>query len=45
MLMLGVTHQGRMLFLVYEVKVRAVRVYSAREMTKSERAVYHRRAL
>jgi uncharacterized DUF497 family protein len=44
MLMLGVTDDGRMLFLVYERKPGAVRVYSAREMTVRERAAYHRRA-
>jgi uncharacterized protein len=44
MLMLGVTDDGRMLFLVYEQRRGAVRVYSAREMTTRERAVYHRDA-
>ncbi len=44
MLMLGMTDNGRMLFLVYEQKQRTVRVYSAREMTTRERAVYHREA-
>jgi uncharacterized protein len=44
MLMLGKTDDGRMLFLVYERKPGAVRVYSAREMTARERTVYHRRA-
>ena len=41
MLMLGTTDDGRMLFLVYEQKRGTVRVYSAREMTTRERAVYH----
>ena len=45
MLMLGVTDNGRMLFLVYEQKRRGiVRVYSAREMTDKERRTYRRYA-
>ena len=45
MLMLGMTDDGRMLFLVYERKPSGVvRVYSAREMTARERSLYHRRA-
>jgi len=44
MLMLGKTDNGRMLLLVYERKGRSVRVYSGREMTARERAVYNRRA-
>lgn len=42
MLLLGATDGGRMLLLVYEQKADSVRVYSAREMTKKERAVYRR---
>lgn len=43
LLLLGVTDDGRMLFLVYEQKPRGVvRVYSAREMTKKERRAYRR---
>ena len=44
MLMLGMTDDGRMLFLVYERQPGAVRVYSARDMTARERTAYHRRA-
>jgi uncharacterized DUF497 family protein len=41
LLMLGVSHGGRMLFLVYEQKPNGVvRVYSAREMTDKERRTY-----
>lgn len=41
LLMLGVTDDGRMLFLVYEQKPGGVvRVYSAREMTDKERRTY-----
>ena len=41
LLLLGVTHGGRMLFLVYEQKQSGVvRVYSAREMTDRERRTY-----
>lgn len=43
LLLLGVTDDGRMLFLVYEQKPNGVlRVYSAREMTDSERRAYRR---
>jgi uncharacterized DUF497 family protein len=43
LLMLGVTHGDRMLFLVYEQKSNGlVRVYSAREMTDRERRTYRR---
>jgi uncharacterized DUF497 family protein len=42
-LMLGKTDAGRMLLLVYEVKHRSiVRVFSARDMTRSERRAYRR---
>ncbi len=45
LLMLGVTDDGRMLFLVYEQKPGGVlRVYSAREMTDNERRTYRRHA-
>ena len=44
MLMLGVTDDGRMLFLVYEQKRGSVRVYSVREMTADERRTYRRLA-
>lgn len=45
LLLLGVTDQGRMLFLVYEQKPDGVvRVYSAREMTDKERRIYRRQA-
>lgn len=43
LLLLGVTDDGRMLFLVYEQKPKGVvRVYSAREMTEKERRAYRR---
>jgi uncharacterized DUF497 family protein len=42
-LLLGVTDTGRMLFLVYEQKRGGlVRVFSARNMTDSERRTYRR---
>lgn len=45
MLMLGVTDGGRMLLLVYEQKPGGiVRVFSARDMTDSERRTYRRHA-
>lgn len=45
LLLLGVTDEGRMLFLVYEQKPNGVvRVYSAREMTDRERRAYRRNA-
>ncbi len=45
LLLLGVTDDGRMLFLVYEQKPNGVvRVYSAREMTDKERRAYRRNA-
>lgn len=45
MLMLGVTDGGRMLLLVYEQKPGGVvRVFSARDMTESERRTYRRHA-
>lgn len=45
MLMLGMTDDGRMLFLVYERKAGGVvRVYSARNQTARERAAYPRSA-
>jgi uncharacterized DUF497 family protein len=44
MLILGMTDDGRMLFLVYEQKPTSVRVYSAREMTEKERRTYRRYA-
>ncbi|MCA1702069.1 MAG: BrnT family toxin [Actinobacteria bacterium] len=43
LLLLGVTDDGRMLFLVYEQKEKGVvRVYSARDMTEKERRAYRR---
>jgi len=43
LLLMGVTDDGRMLFLVYEQKPKGVvRVYSAREMTEKERRTYRR---
>jgi len=43
--MLGKTDGDRMLLLVYEQKADGVvRVYSAREMTEKERAVYRQNA-
>ena len=43
--MLGVTDDGRMLFLIYQQKPDGVvRVYSAREMTDGERRTYRRHA-
>jgi uncharacterized DUF497 family protein len=43
LLLLGVTDDGRMLFLVYEQKPKGVvRVYSARDMTQRERRAYRR---
>ena len=45
LLLLGVTDDGRMLFLVYEHKPNGVvRVFSAREMTDKERRTYRRNA-
>jgi uncharacterized protein len=45
LLLLGVTDGGRMLLLVYEQRSSGVvRVYSAREMTDSERRTYRRLA-
>ncbi len=45
LLLLGVTDDGRMLFLVYEQKPNGVvRVYSAREMTDKERRAYRQNA-
>lgn len=42
-LLLGVTDSGRMLFLVYQQKSGGVvRVFSARDMTDSERQTYRR---
>ncbi len=42
-LMLGITGSGRMLLLVYEQKLGGiVRVFSARDMTDSERRAYRR---
>jgi uncharacterized DUF497 family protein len=42
-LLLGRTDDGRMLLLVYQQKPKGVvRVYSAREMTESERRAYRR---
>jgi len=43
LLLMGVTDDGRMLFLVYEQQPKGVvRVYSAREMTEKERRTYRR---
>jgi uncharacterized DUF497 family protein len=45
LLMLGITDDGRMLFLVYEQKPDGVvRVYSGREMTNRERRTYRQHA-
>jgi uncharacterized DUF497 family protein len=44
MLMLGITDNGRMLFLAYEQEAGSVRVYSAREMSQNERRTYRRLA-
>lgn len=45
LLLLGVTDEGPMLFLVYEQRPNGVvRVYSAREMTSKERRAYRRNA-
>jgi uncharacterized DUF497 family protein len=45
LLLLGITDQGRMLLLVYQQKPKGiVRVYTAREMTNSERRVFRRLA-
>lgn len=45
LLMLGVTDDGRMLFLVYEQKPGGViRVYSARDMTDKEKRTYRQHA-
>ena len=44
MLMLGVTDGGRMLLLAYAQSPESVRVYSAREMTQTERRTYRRLA-
>jgi len=41
--MLGVTHGGRMLLLLYEQKLNGVvRIYSAREQTDKERRTFRR---
>jgi uncharacterized DUF497 family protein len=37
---LGQTNRGRLLFLVFTIRRRLVRVISARDMTKREREVY-----
>lgn len=43
LLMLGVTHGGRMLLLLYEQKLNGVvRIYSAREQTDKERRTFRR---
>jgi uncharacterized protein len=39
-LALGRTDQGRKLFLVFMVRKKRVRIISARDMTKKERAIY-----
>ncbi|MGD0409784.1 MAG: BrnT family toxin [Candidatus Limnocylindrales bacterium] len=45
LLLLGITDRGRMLSLVYEQKPGGVvRIYSAREMTDTERRTYRRLA-
>lgn len=45
LLMLGITDDGRMLFLVYEQKPGGVvRVYSARDMTDKEKRTYRQHA-
>jgi uncharacterized DUF497 family protein len=45
LLMLGMTDDGRMLFLVYEQKPEGiVRVYSARDMTDKEKRTYRQHA-
>ena len=45
LLLMGKTDSGRMLLLVYEQKQNGtVRVYSAREMTESERRVFRQAA-
>lgn len=45
LLMLGITADGRMLFLVYEQKPGGVvRVYSARDMTEKEKRTYRQHA-
>lgn len=44
LLLMGVTDDGRMLFLIYEQKPHGVvRVYSGREMTEKERRTYRRK--
>ena len=38
---LGQTNAGRMLFVVFTVRSRLIRVISARDMSRKEREVYH----
>jgi len=37
---LGHTHRGRLLFVVFTIRRRRIRVISARDMTKREREIY-----
>jgi uncharacterized DUF497 family protein len=37
---LGHTHRGRLLFIVFTIRRRRIRVISARDMTKREREIY-----
>lgn len=39
--LLGKTDQGRLLFLVFTIRVNIIRVISARDMNKKERKQYH----
>ena len=41
---LGHTHRGRLLFVVFTIRRRRIRVISARDMTKREREIYRSHA-
>jgi uncharacterized DUF497 family protein len=41
---LGMTDNGRLLFVVFTVRNRLIRVISARPMSKKERKIYHEKA-
>lgn len=40
---LGVTNEGRFLFVVFTIRRERIRVVSARDMNKKERKIYHER--
>lgn len=39
--LLGKTDSGRLLFVVFPIRINKIRVISARDMSKKERSVYH----